>query len=68
MSQCIVPNWNLSHPRQDLKQGEEGNRSSHVDLHTNHNLHFQQQQSFSQLVPMYGYYSPFFALRFSVVG
>ncbi|XP_057516035.1 transcription factor PIF7-like [Amaranthus tricolor] len=52
MSQCIVPNWNLSHPRQDLKQGEEGNRSSHVDLHTNHNLHFQQQQSFSQLVPM----------------
>ncbi|XP_021733922.1 transcription factor PIF7-like [Chenopodium quinoa] len=55
MSQCIVPNWNLSHQRQDLNQGE-GNRSSHVDLVSHHN-HFQQhqqhqQQSFSQLVPM----------------
>lgn len=57
MSQCIVPNWNLSHQRQDLlNQGEEGNRSSHVDLVSQNNC-FQQQhhhhhQSFSQLVPM----------------
>lgn len=55
MSQCIVPSWNLSHQRQDLKlnnQGEEVNRSSHVDLDSHHN-HFQQHQNFSQLVPMY---------------
>lgn len=54
MSQCIVPSWNLSHQRQDLKlnnQGEEVNRSSHVDLDSHHN-HFQQHQNFSQLVPM----------------
>ncbi|KAL2935378.1 Transcription factor PIF7 [Bienertia sinuspersici] len=61
MSQCIVPNWNLSHhQRQDLNQAQEGNRSSHVDLNSLCNNQFQQphqqqqqlQQSFSQLAPM----------------
>ena len=35
MSQCIVPNWNLKHQRQEQveeeeKEEEQGNRSSHV--------------------------------------
>ncbi|KAK6925069.1 Myc-type, basic helix-loop-helix (bHLH) domain [Dillenia turbinata] len=45
MSQCIVPNWNLRHQRQDRVEGDEGNRSSHV--HT--------QRSSSHLVPMSNY-------------
>nr|WCO08272.1 hypothetical protein [Suaeda aralocaspica] len=60
MSQCIVPNWNLSHhQRQDLNQTQEGSRSSsHVDFSSLHNNQFhppQHQhhtQSSSQLVSM----------------
>lgn len=55
MSECVVLNCIPNKQRQDLTQVEEGNRSSHVDLHPNQNLHFQQQQhhqSFSHLVPM----------------
>ncbi|KAK9278865.1 hypothetical protein L1049_028444 [Liquidambar formosana] len=42
MSQCVVPNWNLRHQRQEQTEGEEGNRSNHV----------QNQQNPSHLVPM----------------
>ena len=54
MSQCIVPNWDLKHQRQQQVEGEEeeeaeqGDRSSHVQLNTNNinnNIH--------HLVPMY---------------
>ncbi|XP_058070243.1 transcription factor UNE10-like isoform X2 [Magnolia sinica] len=34
MSQCVVPNWNLRHQRQEQVGDEEGKRSSHV-----HNKH-----------------------------
>ncbi|PON68901.1 Basic helix-loop-helix transcription factor [Parasponia andersonii] len=30
MSHCVVPSWNLRHQRQEQVEGEEGNRSSHV--------------------------------------
>ncbi|XP_057519913.1 transcription factor PIF7-like isoform X1 [Amaranthus tricolor] len=54
MSECVMLNCIPNKQKQDLNQVEEGNRSSHVDLHPNQNLHFQQQhhQSFSHLVPM----------------
>ncbi|KAA8541003.1 hypothetical protein F0562_024859 [Nyssa sinensis] len=46
MSQCIVPNWNLRHQRQEQVEGEEGKRSSHV-----HN----QQNTSHHVVPMSNY-------------
>ena len=54
MSECVMLNCIPNKQKQDLNQVEEGNRSSHVDLHPNQNLHFQQHhhQSFSHLVPM----------------
>lgn len=45
-SQCIVPNWNLRHQRQEQVEGEEGNRSSHVHTH---------QKNSSHIVPMSNY-------------
>ncbi|XP_011088088.1 uncharacterized protein LOC105169392 [Sesamum indicum] len=46
MSECIVPNWNLRHQRQEEQvEGEERNRSPHVQFH----------QNLSYVVPMSKY-------------
>ncbi|KAK4427704.1 Transcription factor UNE10 [Sesamum alatum] len=46
MSECIVPNWNLKHQRQEEQvEVEERNRSSHVQSH----------QNLSYVVPMSKY-------------
>ncbi|XP_062116622.1 transcription factor PIF7 [Humulus lupulus] len=34
MSHYVVPKWNLRHQRQEQVEGEEGNRSSHVQTHS----------------------------------
>uniref|UniRef100_A0A803P9Z4 Uncharacterized protein n=1 Tax=Cannabis sativa TaxID=3483 RepID=A0A803P9Z4_CANSA len=34
MSHYVVPKWNLRHQRQEQVEGEEGNRSSHVQNHS----------------------------------
>ncbi|EEF47808.1 DNA binding protein, putative [Ricinus communis] len=55
MSQCIVPKWNLRHQRQELVEGEESIRSSHVYPHSHSHSHSHShnlQNPTTHLVPM----------------
>ncbi|KAJ4831253.1 hypothetical protein Tsubulata_014569 [Turnera subulata] len=53
MSHCVVPNWHLSHQRQEQLQRGESNSSSSSHVHNNKQL--LQSNSSTQLVPMSNY-------------